>query len=296
MIMTRACTWTLIALLLLPGLALARAQDEEEEKQPELTEAQRQGELRRAQEKTAELLEGKEDLKGALAAWRELLEADVTNARYLGNFVRLLVELKRFKEALPPAQRLIQLQPADTKARLLLVTVLTSLDRPAEALPHLEWLKQRAPNDAELRKELVSAYEALKRPAEALRQLDWLIAREPANVEYRLTRAELLADLGRDREQLAELSNLLPRVAGAKRGAIHKQLGELYFHEEDFEKAEVELKAAQRLLPGDAHCRDLLRQIDEARKAARRRSAEELREAERFSDWLGDMQDRGEDF
>jgi tetratricopeptide (TPR) repeat protein len=310
---------SVLSSMLLMFSATARGDDEEEnegregeaEERP-MTEAERDGELLRAQEKMAELHEGKDDLKSALKVWRELLAQSPESPKYLAQVSRLCVDLGQFREALEPSRKLVRLRPNEVTARRQLVAALLGLGTGprksgttsrgavpsalSEALPHLEWLKARAPDDVESRQELAEAYETMKRPREALEQYTWLLARLPGNLEYRLARANVLGDLGREEEQLREFQQILPLLSRERAGDVHREIGEIYYHREDFQRAEQHLQSALSAAPADAKTRALLHQLLAAAAEARRRAAEEVEEAARYEDWMLDIQSRSEDF
>jgi len=237
----------------------------------------------------AELHEGKEDLQRALQIWRTLLARSPESPKYLAQVSRLCVDLGQLREALEPARKLVRLRPSDLLARRRLVAALSGLNLPAEALPHLEWLRARAPNDAELHQELADAYQDLKRPQEALAHYGWLLARFPGNPEYRIGRASVLADLGREQEQLRELEQVVHRLPAPRAAAVHREMGELYYHEEEFSRAEQHLQAALRLTPPTAGPR-LARADPGGRCRGPAPRAEELEQGARYADWLLDIQ------
>jgi len=255
-------------------------------------------ELVETQEKMADLLEGKEDLRGAYKVWRELLAQRPRSATTLDNVSRLALELKRHKEALDPARRLVQLDAGNPRYRARLVAALLANNRHAEVVPHLQWLQQRAPADVEVRKELAAAYHEAKRWTDALVHYDWLVARFPRDIEHRLTRAALYGDMNQESRQRAELQQLAKLLAPSDKrlAEIHFQLGEHYFHDEDYARAEASLEAALRVSPRHAEARALLAKLRAAREAANRRARGEQREAEHYQDWLLDIQQRAEDF
>jgi tetratricopeptide (TPR) repeat protein len=255
-------------------------------------------ELLETQEKMADLLEGKDDLRGAYKIWREVLSQHPRSATALDNASRLALELKRHKEALDPARRLVQLDAGNPRHRARLVAALLANNLQAEAVPHLQWLQQRAPADVEVRKELAAAYHEAKRWTDALVHYDWLVARFPRDVEHRLARAALYGDMNQESRQRAEVQQLIKLLGPSdKRFAeVHFQLGELYYHDEDYARAEASLDAALRAAPRHAGARALLAKLRAAREAASRRARREQREAEQYQDWLLDIQERAEDF
>jgi predicted Zn-dependent protease len=254
-------------------------------------------ELRRTQEKMAELYEAKDDLKSALRSWRELLAADPERVRYLDQVSRLAIELGLHRDAVGPARKLVAKEPRNLRYLSRLVRALTGSDLYREALPLLETLQGQAPADEETRRELASAYEAAKRPRDALVQVDWLLARHPREVELRLLRVALLGDLDREREQVVELERIAALVPSGPRAAeVQRQLAQVFLDREDYTGAERHLEAALRAVPGDSRAKALLQKIRAERAAAKVRRARERRDAEQYQDWLIDIQDRGEDF
>lgn len=254
-------------------------------------------ELRRTQEKMAELYETKDDLKAALRIWRELLATAPERVLYLDRVSRLALELDLHRDAIEPARKLVARAPQNQRYLSRLVRALTGAGRYREALPYLEALRGRAPADEATRRELVSAYEAAKRYPDALAQVDWLIARHPTEIELRLTRVALLGSLDRDREQLRELERVAALAPSGRRAAeVQRQIAEVYLEREEHDRAERHLELALRAAPGDRRSGALLAKLRAEREASRRRRIDARHEAERYQDWLRDIQDRGEDF
>jgi predicted Zn-dependent protease len=280
----RTCLLIAAAALIIAVPSPARAADEGDE------------EIARTQEKMAELYESKDDFKSALKIWRELLVTQPDKERYLDQVARLAVQLNDYQTALTPSRKLAQRFPQSARYRARLISVLLALKLDKEAMGQLEWMKRRSPNDPEVHKELATAYEAAKRNREALSEYDWLLARYPKNVDYRLARASLLGDLNREQEQLKELELLATMVpAGVRAAEVHRQIGEIYYHREDYDKAEAHLGRALAAAPSDKTASSLLAKIRATRAEAKRRALAESEEAERYEDWLSDIQERAED-
>lgn len=280
--------WPLLAfaLLLVATAALAQGADNA-------------AEIRKTQEKMAELYEAKSDLEGALKIWRELLSESPKDRKVLDNVARLAYGVGQYQAALPVLQTLIKLAPESAKYRTRLAQTLQALKRDNEALPHLEWSLKKTPNDVKLRIAIAAIYEAMKKPKLALAQYDWLIAHKPplpANqlLTYRLTRASLYADLKMDKAQVAELKAIERDYP--KNLQVRRELATHYLDTEKFDDARRELQAILALDKSDAKARAQLARIEKAEADARRKAAEQREADERYQDWLLDMQQRAEDF
>lgn len=281
-----AWPWLAWALLFVSATAVAQGADNA-------------AEIRKTQEKMAELYEAKSDLKGALKVWRELLSENPRDRKVLDNVARLAYGVGEYQAALPVLEQLVRLSPESAIYRTRLAQTLQALKRDNEALPHLEWSLKKTPNDVTLRIAIAAIYEAMKKPKLALAQYDWLIAHKPSLptsqlLTYRLTRVSLYADLKLEKAQIAELKAIERDYP--KNLQVRRELATHYLDMEKFDDARRELKAILTLDKSDAKARAQLARIEKAEADALRKAAEQREAEERYQDWLLDMQQRAEDF
>ena len=208
---------------------------------PPLTPVQRsQGRLA-AQLKLAELLEAKDDLKGALGIWTELLAGDPKNVGHLHQAARLAIQLERYTLARVLGRRLVKLQPRSLLGRTRLALALSETGLHAEALGHLRWVAGRAPRDPLVRRQLARALEATGSYAGALTQLAWLGAHGRSNLEDHLARVRLHRVLKQPHNERVMLRWLLPRVAGrSEETGVRQELAENLEADDDLAGALVQ--------------------------------------------------------
>lgn len=256
-------------------------------------------EIRKTQEKMAELYEAKDNMPKALKLWRELLQQHPNERKYMDNVCRIASDLGKHTIALPIAQRLLNLEPNNATYRKRLAQALLAAKRPKDALPHLEWILNKKPNDPQLREDIAGIYEAMKRPRLAFAQYQWLIARKPAPskdklLRYRVARMHLYGDLGQESKRLAELKAL--RRDYPQNLEVRRELATYYLDNERYDTARAELKAILAIKKGDPATLAQLAKLEQTILDAKRRAARERVEEERYQDWLLDLQQRAEDF
>jgi tetratricopeptide (TPR) repeat protein len=277
-----------------PGAAEPGSATEEDDADPELSDAEREDALIKTQLKIAELHEAKNDIATALKLLRDLLKQRPENMHIAARVARLAFDLQQYDVVLQVGRKLVMRYPSNVRYRLWVATAMVAKGQSTKALHDLEWLQRKRPNDPEVRKDLASAYEQLKQPARALVHYDWLIAREPRNVEYHLARAGLYGDLKQEKKQRQELTLILQLAPDNM--DVRLELAEHAYHRERFDEAESHAKVVLSRDPRNMKALALLDRIKKARERAKRKSVQEFRMDERFGDFQSDLQERSEDF
>ncbi|HEU0184027.1 MAG TPA: tetratricopeptide repeat protein [Blastocatellia bacterium] len=156
----------------------------------------------------AEIHLARNDLKSAIEDLRASaeIEPDVQNRLRLAG---ALAAAKRYDEALPLYQRILQDEPATGEARTALAAVMIESGKGAEAVAQLESLVKTEPNRADLRAQLGELYLQQAQSEKALEQYQAAAKIEPAQPAHQIGAAASLVKLGRFQE-----------AAGAARQAI----------------------------------------------------------------------------
>ncbi|HEY6401843.1 MAG TPA: tetratricopeptide repeat protein, partial [Blastocatellia bacterium] len=147
----------------------------------------------------AEIYMARNDLKSAiedLSASAEI-EPDVQNRLRLAG---ALAAAKRYDEALPLYQRILQDEPANNEARTALAAVMIESGKGAEAVAQLESLVKTEPNRADLRAQLAELYLQQAQSEKALEQYQAAAKIEPAQPTHQIGAAASLVKLGRFQE------------------------------------------------------------------------------------------------
>jgi tetratricopeptide (TPR) repeat protein len=155
-----------------------------------------------------------------------------------------LLKLKQFDRAIGVFQRVLDLNPADNRARSQLAAVQLAADKPKEAVATLEPVLQANPLDAKVLRLAASAYEASGNTPDAVRTLREAIVTDPRNVDLYLDFANLSMDhqsFPVGIEMINSGLKLLPESAPLylTRGILYVQLARYDEAEADFDKANV---------------------------------------------------------
>jgi tetratricopeptide (TPR) repeat protein len=144
----------------------------------------------------AEVYTARNDLKAAIEDLRASveIEADVpTRLRLAG----ALAEAKRYDEAVPLYQRILQDEPSNNEARTALAAVMIESGKGPEAIAELESLVKTEPNRADLRAQLAELYLQRAQPEKALEQYLAAAKIEPSQPTHQIGAAVSLVRLGR---------------------------------------------------------------------------------------------------
>jgi tetratricopeptide (TPR) repeat protein len=144
----------------------------------------------------AEVYTARNDLKAAIEDLRASveIEADVpTRLRLAG----ALAEAKRYDEAVPLYQRILQDEPSNNEARTALAAVMIESGKGPEAIAELESLVKAEPNRADLRAQLAELYLQRAQPEKGLEQYLAAAKIEPAQPTHQIGAAVSLVRLGR---------------------------------------------------------------------------------------------------
>jgi tetratricopeptide (TPR) repeat protein len=139
------------------------------------------------------------DLKAAIEDLRASVEiqADVpTRLRLAG----ALAEAKRYDEAAPLYQRVLQDEPSNNEARTALAAMMIESGKGAEAVAGLESLVKAEPNRADLRAQLAELYLQQAQSDKALEQYLAAAKIEPSQPTHQIGAAASLVKLGRFQE------------------------------------------------------------------------------------------------
>jgi tetratricopeptide (TPR) repeat protein len=156
----------------------------------------------------AEIHIARGDLKAAIEDLRASaeIEPDIpTRLRLAG----ALAEAKRYDEAVPLYQRILQDEPSNNEARTALAAVMIESGKGAEAIAQLESLIKAEPNRADLRAQLAELYLQQAQSEKALEQYLAAAKIEPSQPTHQIGAAASLVKLGRFQE-----------AAGAARQAL----------------------------------------------------------------------------
>jgi tetratricopeptide (TPR) repeat protein len=146
----------------------------------------------------AEIYLARNDPKSAIDDLRACaeIEPDVQNRLRLAG---ALAAAKRYDEALPLYQRILQDEPANNEARTALAAVMIESGKGAEAVAQLESLVKVEPNRADLRAQLAELY-LQAQPEKALEQYQAAAKIEPSQPAHPIGVAASLVKLGRFQE------------------------------------------------------------------------------------------------
>lgn len=135
----------------------------------------------------------------AAAAWRSALALRPGDPRLEMELAVSLQQGRKFDEAVPMLQRLIEQAPDSIELNYSLGHALANLQRPAEALPHLNLVATRAPDFLPARATLGLALMRLDQVAQAVTHLEAALpADNDASTHFRL--AQAYRQLGRDQQ------------------------------------------------------------------------------------------------
>ena len=118
-----------------------------------------------------------------LAEAREVLAHDPLHPRALADELSALRELQRWPEAADTLQRLLSLDPDDTRRRRELAEVLLRLGRWPEAIEALDIVVEREPGDADAWQYLAAAHQSLGHLQDALLSWNTVIELQPDNAD-----------------------------------------------------------------------------------------------------------------
>jgi tetratricopeptide (TPR) repeat protein len=149
----------------------------------------------------AEVYMARNDLKAAIEDMRASaeIEPDIPNRLRLAG---ALAAAKRYDEAVPLYQRILQDEPSNTEARTALAAVMIESGKGAEATTQLESLIKAEPNRADLRAQLAELYLPFQ-PEKALEQYLAAAKIEPSQPAHQIGVAASLVKLGRFQEAIA---------------------------------------------------------------------------------------------
>jgi len=149
----------------------------------------------------AEVYIARNDLKAAIEDLRASaeIEPDIPNRLRLAG---ALATAKRYDEAVPLYQRILQDEPSNSEARTALATVMIESGKGAEAAAQLESLIKAEPNRADLRAQLAELY-LPSHPEKALEQYMTAAKIEPSQPAHQIGVAASLVKLGRFQEAVA---------------------------------------------------------------------------------------------
>ena len=188
-----------------------------------------------------------------------------------------LSKLKRYEEALPYYNRVLQLKPKHAKSHRNLGAALAALGRFGEAVTHYQEAVRLDPKDAQAHIDLATNLEKVARYREAV--VDWKKALElvPDNVGVMNNLAWLLAtcpeDQSRDGKEAVRLAEAAARLSEHKNALVLGTLAASHAEAGNFKDAVIWQKKAVELAPQDQRA-DFSKRLDlyEAAKPFRQRT------------------------
>src|SRR5262249_17902286 len=149
----------------------------------------------------AEVYLARNDLKSAIEDLRACaeIEPDIANRLRLAG---ALASAKRYEEAVPLYQRILQDDPSSNEARTALAAVMIESGKGPEAAAQLESLIKAEPNRADLRAQLAELYLPAQ-PEKALEQYMAAAKIEPSQPAHQIGVAASLVKLGRFQDAVA---------------------------------------------------------------------------------------------
>lgn len=145
----------------------------------------------------------------ALHGADEWLAIDPDNVRALYLRANLHRHVGSAQKSAPDYRRVVELDPANHKARWRLALALVEIGRYEEALQHLKILRQRQPDDEEIQVREALCLHRLGQGREARALLDGVLARHPDNAQALLIRGQIAQADG----QLPEAESRLRQAA-----------------------------------------------------------------------------------
>jgi tetratricopeptide (TPR) repeat protein len=146
----------------------------------------------------AEVHLARNDLKAAIEDLRASVEIEPNPTGRL-RLAGALAAAKRYDEAVPIYQRILQDEPSNSEARTALAAVMIESGKGAEAVAQLESLIKAEPNRADLRAQLAELYLPAQ-PEKALEQYQAAAKIEPSQTAHQIGVAASLVKLGRFQE------------------------------------------------------------------------------------------------
>ncbi len=195
---------------------------------------------------------------------------------------------------------LVARTPDQLKLRLARMRIYTALKQPQRAQAELTALRRLsrsgpgALDRREVREGLAAVNELLRRPDVALTHYNWLAARFSASVEYQLGRAGALGDLRRYRQQLRVLA--AAALLAPEDPRVQRELAEVHFHQQRYPLAERHYRTVLVKLPRDPLSTRRLAWMQRHRKRLRQQRLARRKAKDRLEDWIGDAEERAEDF
>ena len=262
--------------------------------------------------------QAKGDLDGALAQIAKVLARDPKNALAYYTRAKIYSERNRDAAALPDALKVVELQPRNSRGRLLLGKILLRApqgeaaeqteERCRRAIATLEPLLEMSPEDSETLFLLSRAYECAGAPEQAQKTLAAFEASSKNDRETKenQTQAKHLVQQANElalKNDFAGSLDLLQQAIAkdATYGAAYSQLAKLYYSAGDIEKAS---EAISQALERDAYQPDFLYvqgkifekqgKLEEALGAFERTTIVDPKESDAFFEMGAIYEQRGE--
>ncbi|MCU0511457.1 MAG: tetratricopeptide repeat protein [Anaerolineae bacterium] len=165
------------------------------------------------------------DIRSAALFYEQAVRQQPENVNYLYEYGRTLLELDRTDEALPLAEQIIQLAPADPRGYALKASALMWSD-PANAIPAAQAGEELGIPFAPLQAAMAVAYTNIGRYQEALQRADLAIRIDPLDASARRAYSYPLIYTGRYNEAIAQLEQAI--AINANFAAPYFELASLY--------------------------------------------------------------------
>jgi len=182
------------------------------------------------------------DCGSAVRHFRAAKETISAQPAALAQFGTCLADLQQFEEALPVFQRVLDLQPADSRSRYNLAVIQLSAHHPQDAITTLRPLLEVSQPDADVLDLASSAYEQAGDTPTAVGLLRQAIVIDPKKVKYyvdfaTISFAHQSFQVGVDIMNVGLKENPRSAPLYVARGVLYIQLGQYDRGEADFESA-----------------------------------------------------------
>lgn len=184
--------------------------------------------------KLADAYDWNGEMEKAYVLYEALLTHNPGDADLLNKVVHINLRQKRFRESAPYLQKLVEIQPNDTRSRILLADVFIETDRKWAAAWEFERVLKIEPRNEPVRRRLAELYLWLGDFENGLAQYEYLVVRDPTNERYFDRYTELAYNL--DPEKAIHYYRL--RLEAAPRNyKLRERLAGLYLHVGNTENA-----------------------------------------------------------
>ena len=149
--------------------------------------------------KLADAYDWNQNIEKARELYEELLTNNPNDVEILNKLTHLNLKQKRFNVSLPYLIRLVELQPKDTRSRILLADVYIEIDRKWQAAAEFEEVLKIQPKNEPVRRRLAELYIWLEDFDRGLENYEYLVKTNPASTKYFDRYTELAYNLAPDK-------------------------------------------------------------------------------------------------